>query len=58
MFLFQTGNTSLILGTGILLYTLMNFFIKGYYSYKYKKEHKYMSIIKLMQTILIVFMGL
>lgn len=57
LFLFQNGKVSFILGTGLLIYTLLNTIIKGYYVIKYKKENKYIWFIKSISCILVLFVG-
>lgn len=57
MFICQNGDAPIILGTGVLLFTLLNVLIKGYYTYEYKKEKKYIWSVKLLSSILLFLIG-
>lgn len=58
MFLMQDMRASLVLGAGILFYTLLNLVIKGYYLYKFKKEKDYNWSVKLIESSIIILIGI
>ncbi len=58
MFLMQDIRASLVLGAGILFYTLLNLVIKGYYLYKFKKEKDYNWSVKLIESSIIILIGI
>ena len=58
MFLLNDGKTSLVLGTGIIIFTFLFIVNKGYKVYEYKIKNNYNWLIEFVVGFLVTFLGI